>query len=209
MIFSLALIVNKSKLNWNLDLTKNNLITATSLTYASDNTFSFNGTSNTISCGNATALSAITGTSNVSIEAWVNYSAYGGGTQPYSVITHKGSPWAWLMENPSNIPRIRFSLSVSGDVACSDTTTHALNTWYHFVGTYDGSYIRFYNNGVLKNSVAGSGTVGGSGVNMVVGSYSGNYFMNGTISIVKIYNRTLSAAEVSQNFNALRGRYGL
>jgi hypothetical protein len=34
-------------------------------------------------------------------------------------------------------------------------------------------------------------------------------FMNGNIAVCKVYNRELSATEVSQNFNALRGRFGI
>jgi len=191
-----------------LDLTSNNTVTATSLTYASDGTFSFNGSTNHLTCGNNPAIAAISGTTAVSVEAWVNLSGYGS-TSGYGVITHKGNPWAWLMENPSNRMRIRFGLSVSGDVSCADSSTHALNTWYQFVGTYDGFNMRFYRNGVLTNTVAASGTLGGSGINMVVGNFSGAYYSQGQIPIVKIYNRTLTNAEVQQNFNALRGRYGL
>lgn len=190
------------------DLTQNNIITANSLTYSSDNTFSFNGSSNYMDCGNASAIAAISGTSTVSVESWVNLSGYGS-TSGYGVITHKGYPWAWLLENPSNTMRIRFYLSNSGDVSCPDSTTHALNTWYQFVGTYDGSNMKFYRNGVLTNTISGSGTLGGSGANMIVGAYSGAYFAQGQIPIVKIYNKALSAQEVSQNFNALRGRYGI
>jgi len=35
------------------------------------------------------------------------------------------------------------------------------------------------------------------------------YAFKGSISITSIYSRALSAAEVTQNFNALRGRYGI
>jgi hypothetical protein len=190
------------------DLIGNNTVTASSLTYNSNGTFSFNGSSNTLDCGNASALSALTGTSNVTVESWVNLSGYGS-TSGYGVIAHKGYPWAFLMENPSNTMRIRFYLSGSGDISCPDSATHALNTWYHFVGTYDGSNMRFYRNGVLTNTVAGSGTIGGGGMDMVVGSYSGAYFSQGQIPIVKVYNRTLSAGEINQNFNTLRSRYGI
>ena len=190
-----------------LDLTNKNTITASSLTYASNGTISFNGSSNTMDCGNSSSISVISGTSNVTVEAWVNLSGYG--SSSYGVITHKGYPWAWLMENPSNRMQIRFYLSNSGDVACTDSATHALNTWYHFIGTYDGSNMRFYRNGTLTNTVAGSGTLGGSSANMVIGSYSGAYYSQGQIPVVKVYNRTLSAAEIQQNFNALRGRYGI
>lgn len=190
-----------------LDQTNNSTPTATSLTYSSDGTFSFNGSSDTMDCGNPSALSAIAGTSAVSVEAWVNLSGYG--SSSYGVITHKGYPWTWLMENPSNTMKIRFYLSNSGDVSCSDSATHALNTWYHFTGTYDGSYMRFYRNGVLTNSVAGSGTLGGASSNMVIGSYSGAYYSQGQIPVIKIYNKTLTDQEIRQNFNALRGRYGI
>ena len=191
-----------------LDLTNNSTITTTSLTYASDNTFSFNGSSNTMNCGNPSIISAISGTTNVTVEAWVNLSGYGS-TSGYGVIVHKGYPWAFLLENPSNTMRIRFFLSSSGDVSCSDSATHALNTWYHFVGSYDGSFMRFYRNGVLRNSVAGSGTLGGASSNMVIGSYEGAYFSQGRIPVVRIYNRTLSNNEILQNFTAQRARFGV
>lgn len=192
-----------------VDLTGNNAITISSLTYSNNATtsFSFNGSSNFLTCGNNSAISAISGTTAVSVEVWVNLSGYG--SSSYGVITHKGNPWAWLMENPSNRMQIRFGLSVSGDVACADSATHALNTWYQFVGTYDGANMRFYRNGVLTNTVAASGTLGGTGINMVVGNFSGAYYSQGQIPVVKIYNKTLTAAEIQQNFNALRGRYGL
>jgi hypothetical protein len=35
------------------------------------------------------------------------------------------------------------------------------------------------------------------------------YYFNGNMSNVSFYNRDLSAVEVAQNFNALRGRYGI
>ena len=34
-------------------------------------------------------------------------------------------------------------------------------------------------------------------------------YLNGNIATAQIYNRALSAAEISQNFNALRGRFGV
>jgi hypothetical protein len=46
----------------------------------------------------------------------------------------------------------------------------------------------------------------GSNVSTGPGSYGG---FPGSISTVNIYNRALSAAEVLQNYNALRGRYAL
>jgi membrane-bound inhibitor of C-type lysozyme len=40
-------------------------------------------------------------------------------------------------------------------------------------------------------------------------SGGGNRYFNGNTAIAQIYNRALSATEITQNFNALRGRYGI
>jgi hypothetical protein len=43
------------------------------------------------------------------------------------------------------------------------------------------------------------------------GGYSGSrgYYYNGDISSVRVYNRVLSIEEVKNNYNAVRGRYGI
>jgi hypothetical protein len=49
-------------------------------------------------------------------------------------------------------------------------------------------------------------------INRLAAGYSsgGNYYaFDGNIGSINIYNRALSAAEVSNNFEALRGRFGI
>jgi hypothetical protein len=45
----------------------------------------------------------------------------------------------------------------------------------------------------------------------VFGGFNGvrGYYYNGNIGTVKVYNRALSAAEVAQNYNAQKSRFGL
>jgi hypothetical protein len=38
---------------------------------------------------------------------------------------------------------------------------------------------------------------------------NGGDFTQGSIASVQLYNRALSAQEISQNFNATRGRFGI
>lgn len=89
-----------------------------------------------------------------------------------------------------------------------------LNTWFHIVGTYDGSTLTQYNNGsVTGSTLSYSGTPSSGGVTRIARRWddttaSTNLFP-GDISVVRIYNRALTADEVSQNFNALRNRYGI
>jgi hypothetical protein len=81
------------------------------------------------------------------------------------------------------------------------------NEWGYVVCTYDQSNKKIYFNGSLKNTVAESGVTVDFGSPQIVDP-NGQTF-KGNISNFKIYNRALTASEISQNFNALRGRFGL
>ena len=62
-----------------------------------------------------------------------------------------------------------------------------------------------------NNEVTGSSAVAGSNYfspDNIGWGYSSQYF-SGSIGSVKFYDRSLTAVEIQQNFNALRGRYGL
>jgi len=194
-----------------LDWAGNNTITADSLIYDNDGTFRFDGTTQDNRCTitPSTELSSLRGTTDITVEAWVNYSSYSGGTESYSVITCWGAPWVWLLENPSN--RLRFRITAGGaDVNIADTSNHTLNTWIQVVGTYDGATKKIYINGVLKNSSAQTGVLGSPGGTPKIGTYQGtDYCMSGQIGVTRIYNRALTANEVAQNFNAHRTRYGI
>ena len=179
--------------------------------YNSDNNgaLTFDGVNDYIDCGNTSSLSAIGGTTNITVSGWAHYTAYGGGGQPYSVITVKGNPWTWLLENPYYT--FRFRITAGGaDVNIADTSTHLLNIWYNVVGTYDGSNMRIYVNGVLKNTRAQTGTLATNATTAKIGTFQGtNYNLTGRVSNVSIYNRALTPQEIQQNFNATRGRYGI
>jgi hypothetical protein len=96
----------------------------------------------------------------------------------------------------------------------SSASAFELNKWYYTGFTTDGT-----NNGSLKiyinDSVNFSGTLTGNRgietkpIDIGKTGWSDSFFWNGNIAQVSIYNRALSAAEVSQNFNALKSRFGL
>ena len=91
----------------------------------------------------------------------------------------------------------------------------ALNNWYHWVFTYDGSsYAKaFYADTVLQTpttAVQNEYTETASNLRLAImfGSYS-NTPANGAFGCARVYNRPLSIAEVKQNFNAQRSRFGI
>ena len=85
------------------------------------------------------------------------------------------------------------------------------NGWYQFVNTYDGAQIKFYANNTLQITKTPSNfTIGtsGLGLNIMRRQDVFNYW-GGGVSIIRVYNTALSAAEIEQNWNANKVRFGL
>ena len=87
-----------------------------------------------------------------------------------------------------------------------------LNVWVHVVGTFSGGTLNMYKNGILATS--GAGVLSYVASNLFSIAWGGPGYLTsarfgGNIGQISHYSRALSAAEVQQNFNALRGRYGI
>ena len=95
------------------------------------------------------------------------------------------------------------------DIRCSRTDT--LNTWISDALTFDGINLKGFRNGVEVNSATRESSTGMAEGTLNIGSRNDNYAAHyvGNIALVHIYDKVLSAAEVLQNFNAMRGRFGL
>jgi hypothetical protein len=100
-------------------------------------------------------------------------------------------------------------------VGASDTSTIMIpGTWYYLLGTFDGSYVRVYLNGMFKviSSLSSSPTiktVSSQPIALASFGSSFQYNTNCNIAATQIYNRALSAQEVAQNYNATKTRFGL
>jgi hypothetical protein len=97
-----------------------------------------------------------------------------------------------------------------------DIGTH-INQWLYLVATKTGSTLTIYcyKQGILLQN---SGTITWNGGNFattnnyqIARHWAGGFVtpFQGNISQVQIYNRALSAQEVKQNYDALKGRYNL
>jgi hypothetical protein len=147
--------------------------------------------------------------STITVEAWVKYNAQGGyNARAYSVITCKGYPWTWLLEDQSGQFNFRISTSVNSDSNVNSSYSHGLNTWNHVVGTYDGTSQKIYVDGVLRNTVSLTGTINTSSNDALVGLYNyGDYCLTGNVGAVRVYNKALSAVEVAQNYEAQKSKF--
>jgi hypothetical protein len=98
----------------------------------------------------------------------------------------------------------------------SPTTATYINTtdWFHIVATFVTGDQRVYINGIQAGTGTSAGTIATNANGMSIGAYGGysgsrGYYYNGNISSVRVYDRVLTISEVKQNFEALRGRYGI
>lgn len=118
------------------------------------------------------------------------------------------SPSVWLYPSERRL-HWRYDPGNSGADFYSNSigTPFALDTWYYVGVTKNGSSALSYVNGVnvASSTVSNPKTAGNAAV--IINQSYVNPLNN--INSVMIYNRVLTATEISQNFNALRGRYGL
>lgn len=137
--------------------------------------------------------------SNVMPFGWFQYDVYCNGGQ--------------MGYNTSNSDRY-------GLTSTQTTNLGLLNNWKHYVFEMrsDVSYTnnKIYVNGEEQSlsQVAGTELSGTRSFNNGNGRIAGwrannNYRMPMDCAIFKVYNRALTASEVKQNFNALRGRFGI
>lgn len=97
-------------------------------------------------------------------------------------------------------------------------TTISPNTWYTITGTYDGSNMNIYVNGVSKASLSISDTIKASPVSIAIGGNptvdsSGNYKVTipGNIDMKRaaLYSRALTQLEITKNYKLDQKRYGI
>jgi hypothetical protein len=90
------------------------------------------------------------------------------------------------------------------------TTSLALNTWYFGAVTFNttNGWV-LYVNGIQESTSVSTTTFSGTG-GVLIGAYElGANVFNGRISNALIYNRSLSASEILQNYNAQKSRFNL
>jgi hypothetical protein len=179
-----------------LDLTNNYTLTGSNIVYNSDGTFSFNNSYFDLNSANI-----ITGNNPFTVESWYTTT----GTTADEIFGNYGSAATsgtlWISG--------RYGTYISGAVYFPGAPISAGT--YHLMTTRNGAgNVILYLNGNQVNSgvLASSVPVGfnfriGADVNGAAEPFTGS------IHSVRVYNRVLSAKEVKQNFDALRGRYGL
>lgn len=191
-----------------LDLSKNNIITPTNISYASNNTFSFTGSSYLSIPNNAEKFNF---DREQTIIIWMkNEAAVAARRNPYNqayggagTITHESNTnlnYYYGTSGVNNTPYTShgspFSV-VNGETAMIAITRDPANTAWYKNGTLSGTRANPY----------GAGVVSGTSPILIGTGYTTGFI--GNLNCVMVYNRALSEYQIAQNFDAMRNRYGL
>ena len=172
----------------------------------------FNGTS-----ADCTTDNNLNITDSITVEAWI-YATSWGFTSAQGSIVCKHS---WSQQEQGYVLRAGGTGELSWNFAGLDTAGNpaswvevvspvnslSLNTWHHVAGTYNGSEMKLYIDGILVATLPFTGTiVAGSSFPLKIGRLAdtGQFetrYWSGRIDEVRIWHRSLTPTEISDNMN--------
>jgi hypothetical protein len=197
------------------DITNNNIGTLSSTTFESTNggIFNFDGIDdNIIYPTNLDNIDRPGVTNQITLEAWTYTITFNNSSE--KIISRRipnATPLPYML-GFNTVSENKYDLYLSGNsgygTALLSSTNVILNEWVHLVGTSDNTTRKIYINGQLDNSGAYSSGIYSTNIGLEIGAQLNNqYNYNGKLGPIKIYDRALSAQEVKQNYNALKGRF--
>jgi hypothetical protein len=171
----------------------------------------FDGTNDYVDLGN---ISQLKPTTQITVSAWV-YRSTMNDSQNEAIIscTQVGGYELFYTTN-----KMTFYVYAGGSYRIPEMSTSAISGWMNFTATYDNRYAKLYYNGVLQNTVDSGATNNISYVanNILIGAEASagstresGFEWTGKIAQTLIYNTSLTASEVLQNYNATKAKFGL
>ena len=181
----------------------------TSGSYGDNESFAFDGTDDYIKIGDVRDFD----NGDLSVSIWTNVSS-----------TRTSTVYAFSNCGSTSYAGFDIAIKTNEQVRLRRNTRTQINdpgwvsigltedTWNNISFTYNESTntLKLFLNGVLKNTTTGTSQSAAVSRVLTIGSYIGTISLwNGNIGPAQIYNRTLSASEVLENYNRLKGRFGL
>ena len=170
----------------------------------------FNGSTGYVSVTDAANLRI---TSTLTLEAWVFCTAYSSANfgRIISKLASNFPGYELLMASstssspPANT--VYFQFGNTGALAnVVDTGTLPLNTWIHFVATYNGTTAILYRNGVqVASGSVGSATIASNTTNLNIGRWPGTpagSFWTGSIAGAAVYNTVLTQSQITRHYQS-------
>jgi hypothetical protein len=185
-----------------LDLTGNGTISLSNISYNSNGGLTFDGTDDYISVSAIPALAF--GTGDFTAEVMINPASFSSYT--HMVALRQQDRFA-LKANVSDGAIYYYDPNFN-TYGQTPGWTLSLNQWNHVVLVRQGGTAYAYLNGISRGSVGGFNS-NFTETQMNIGWGWGGEFTNKQIGVVKMYNRALSANEISQNYSHYKTRFNL
>ena len=190
----------------------------TSFSSTNGGVLDFDGVDDYVSMGDVELLDFTDGKFSIICWAYTDSSWTSGDTYPN--LVSKGATAGWdtdgwsLFHFRPSEGRVGLGMRNGGSVSTvywdSNDAAKNKDVWQMHSATVNGSgntaYV--YLNTTRKNSSTPSINPASNSTNVYIARDTSRYFY-GKVGSVQIYNRQLSAEEVAQNFNAMRGRFGV
>ena len=174
--------------------------------------FQFNGSNSLVSL----PTNSMKFTGDFSYSFWVNLASLGGYPTLISNYRNAGGDYGYIIRmNPSGKLEFWGFATSTNSFAMASLTTFNTNTWYHVSVTKSASSVKIYVNGVLNitNSVGVPITYFSTMYPSIGalynwnGSSSADFVSNGSkIDAIGIWNKELSASEVTELYNSGNGK---
>jgi hypothetical protein len=188
------------------------LINTPTFTRDAGGSINFNGTNQYVDCGDI--ASSIRGTQNFTIELF--------GKKPSAGSDFHVGAWTatnrqgWFFEWFTN-GIIYFGVN-NNTLNSNQYALAYTSNFTHMVGVFDGTQAsdtnksKIFINGiqqVVTTSATSPTTVPTTQVNFYIGLLPGFSYGAESMAVTRLYNRSLSASEIQQNYNALKSRFNL
>jgi hypothetical protein len=186
-------------------------------TYGSSNggSLGFDGVNEYVDCGSSGVLSI---PNSLAISVWIKFPTGYGNATWNSILAKRpsgGSANYAMNYNPQvNLFQWFYLGNGGGILSVPLTSNFSTNTWTNVCGVFSQNSTTtdafLYKNGSLLTSINLTGNVPSISGKFTIGCYGDSSFIEFspiTIAQVSIYNRALTATEITQNYNALKSRY--
>lgn len=132
---------------------------------------------------------------------WVKASSWSGNwwTRAFLGQDEGGGPlnkWIFSYDGTHTILLV-YSSASGGPYLIGNAWAPATDTWYHLAVTRKGNLYTFYRNGIPDGTQTDSTPIPNIAAPLTIGWAEGAGSFNGTLDDVRIYNRALTAAEIS------------
>jgi len=178
--------------------------------------FSYDGTDDFVSFGNISTLGL---TGSATIEAWVRVPSSWTTGSLYPSIIGKGPSNGWDTDGWSlfafrpNSPGTENWIGVGHRNGATSTIRYFANAlldqWMQIIASWNGTTVTIYQNTIERVNNSQAIAPAGTTSSVRIARDNATAYLKADIGAIRIYNRVLDASERLQNYQSLRGRYGI